>query len=89
MTREQKAIDIMTEVLKKYADDICVYCKHEIPCPGKTCEHYIEGIGDDEGKYPSLKWSCEDFDHGTCIVLENTPCNGCFDNDYRGFVWKG
>jgi hypothetical protein len=22
-------------------------------------------------------------------MLESTPCNGCFDNKYKGFDWKG
>jgi len=90
MTREQKAIAVMTEVLKKYADDICEeYCKNHIPCLGEKCEHYVSGVGDSEGKYPDLKWECQDFDYGTCAKLHDTPCNGCFDNGYKGFIWKG
>ncbi len=86
--KEQAIIDELTKVIKKYCDDICDYCKNHIPCEGKKCSEYIEGIGDADGKYPDFKWTCEDFDYGTCFKLENTPCNGCYD-DYNGFKWKG
>ena len=35
-------------MLKKYADDICEYCKNEIPCLGRECEHYVSGVGRSE-----------------------------------------
>ncbi len=88
-TREQKAITTLTDVLKKYCDDICEYCKYEAPCHGSDCDQFTEGIGDAEGKFPGLEWSCMDFDYGTCVKMRGTPCDGCFDNKYNGFVWKG
>ena len=58
----------------------------------KECDKYIEGVGGygQDGKhFPDWKWSCMDFDFGTCPRLEDTPCNECFDNDCKGFEWRG
>lgn len=63
----------------------CDFCKHCKPCLSKQCVDYIEGIGDAEGKYPNFRWTCEDFVFGTCPTLENTPCNGCIQNDFKSF----
>lgn len=82
--------DFIELVMK--SEDICHYCKNNIECKGKDCEKYCEGKGgySQEGQYFSdWKWTCKDFDFGTCPLLENTPCNECFDNDYRGFEWRG
>jgi hypothetical protein len=67
---------------------VCDYCKHNIKCPGKDCEYFVSGVGDADGKYPNLKWTCQDFLWGECDRLINTKCNGCFDNDYSGFEYK-
>ena len=67
--------------------DICEFCKHYIKCSGEECECFISGVGDAEGKYPNWKWTCEDFDFGTCPKLENTPCNGCIIE--KTFEWNG
>ena len=88
MERCQKLEEDFTELVMQ-SEDICKYCKNNIKCKGKECEKYCEGIGDVDGKFPDWKWSCEDFDFGTCFLLENTPCNGCFENDARGFEWRG
>jgi hypothetical protein len=71
--------------------EICEYCEYDNPCQGEDCECYIEGLGmeDEQGKYYDWKWSCMDFDFGTCPMLENTPCNGCVQNDCNHFRWKG
>jgi hypothetical protein len=63
----------------------CDFCKHAKPCLGRNCSLFIEGVGDVEGKYPTMKWTCEDFNFGTCLLLENTPCNGCIQNDSNNF----
>ena len=87
--REWAAVEDMTAVLKRDSDDICAYCKNRIECKSQQCEKYSSGVGDVDGNYPDWKWTCMDFDYGTCFLLEDTPCNGCFDDDYKGFEWRG
>ena len=83
------AVEDMTAVLKRDSDDICAYCKNRIECKNEQCEKYSSGVGDVDGNYPDWKWTCMDFDYGTCSLLEDTPCNGCFDDDCKGFEWRG
>ena len=87
--RADAAVEDMTAVLKCDLDDICKYCKHIIECKGQNCDGYCSGAGDIDGNCPDWKWSCEDFNFGTCVKMENTPCNGCFENDCGGFEWRG
>ena len=72
-------------------DDACKYCKHNQPCHGKECEHYVEGrdAWDHNGCKHDWQWSCMDFNFGECTKLENTPCNGCIKNYMSGFEWRG
>lgn len=83
--------DAAIEDLKKalWDDEICLYCKHYHHCDEKKCDGYIEGVGmtDEKGNYYDLKWSCMDFNLGTCSKLENTPCNGCDLKNH--FEWRG
>lgn len=86
-----KQFNAAVEDLKKalWDDEICPYCKHNYHCGGIECDEYIEGVGmtDEKGNYYDWKWSCEDFNWGTCVKLENTPCNGC---DFKNhFEWRG
>ena len=71
--------------------EICNYCKYHVECKGKECPKYVEGTEcwDDNRCRHDWAWSCQDFNFGTCEMLENTPCNGCFDNDNKGFEWRG
>lgn len=71
------------------SENICSYCKNNVECKGEECEKYCEGVGDADGKFPDWKWSCMDFDFGTCPLLENTPCNDCVKNNDKGFEWRG
>ena len=87
--RGKAAVEDMTAVLKRDSDDICAYCKNRIECKNEQCEKYSSGVGDVDGNYPDWKWTCMDFDYGTCSLLEDTPCNGCFDDDCKGFEWRG
>ena len=74
------------------SEDICKYCKNNTECKGKDCEKYCEGkggYGQDGQHFPEWKWTCREFDFGTCPLLEDTPCNGCFENGCSGFEWRG
>ena len=71
------------------SENICSYCKNNIECKGKECKKYREGVGDVDGRFPDWKWTCMDFDFGTCFLLEDPPCNVCFENDCKGFEWRG
>ena len=64
----------------------CDFCQYAKPCLSTQCKNYVSGVGDAEGKYPTMKWSCEDFVFGTCTCLENTPCNGCIQNNNINFL---
>ena len=88
MERCQNLEEDFTELVMK-SEDICSYCKNNIECKGEKCEKYCKGVGDADGKFPDLKWSCMDFDFGTCPLLENTPCNDCFKNNDKDFEWRG
>lgn len=90
----KKERDIAIQEIKKaiYSDNICSFCKNKIPCLEQKCNQYIEGRGmtfEKTGEYIDQKWSCMDFNFGTCPKLENTPCNGCIENNNNGFIWKG
>lgn len=83
----------MVQAIKCMTSDgnICEFCSNKVKCESKKCEKYCEGKGgwgENGQHFPDWKWSCEDFDFGTCPLLENTPCNGCFENDYSGFEFK-
>ena len=88
MERCQKLEEDFLELVMQ-SEDTCFYCKNYIACKGKECEKYCSGIGDVDGNFPDWKWTCEDFDFGTCPLLENTPCNECIENDFKGFKWRG
>lgn len=90
MERCQKLEEDFMELVVD-SEDMCGYCKHNIECKGKECPKYIEGKGcwDDKRCHYDWVWSCQDFNFGTCDLLENTPCNGCFENDNKGFEWRG
>ena len=87
--RCQKLEEDFVELVMK-SSDICSYCKNNIECKGKDCPKYVEGKGcwDDKRCYHDWVWSCKDFNFGTCDMMENTPCNGCFENDNKGFEWR-
>lgn len=88
----QQVTSMYVELLKKSDEDLCGdHCKNYIRYEGEDCPHYDEGVGGTiDGRYQNFKWTCQDWEHGTCPVLVNTPCNGCFDSkNYDGFEWKG
>ena len=69
------AVEDMTAVLKRDSDDICAYCKNRIECKNEQCEKYSSGVGDVDGNYPDWKWTCMDFDYGTCSDRKSTRLN--------------
>ena len=81
------AIEDLNKAL--WDDEVCIYCKFHHHCEGERCNCYIEGKGcyDEDSRYYDWKWSCQDFDWGTCDKLENTPCNGC--DLINHFEWRG
>lgn len=70
---------------------ICDFCMYDHKCQGENCDKYADGVGctDENGKYYDWEWTCMDFNFGTCAKLEDTPCNGCFENGMSGFEWRG
>lgn len=77
------------KALKEWDDDICKKCKHDHKCEAQKCEGYEFGSrGDVNGKKANFLWTCEDFNYGTCRMLEKTPCNGCMENNFSGFELK-
>lgn len=88
MQTKSKLYEDAVNLLIKTSTNIspCGFCKHEKRCMSTLCENYVSGVGDAEGKYPQMKWSCEDFVFGTCTCLENTPCNGCIQNNNSNFL---
>lgn len=89
-----KQLNAAIEDIKKAinSDDVCSFCKRDASCQGEKCDKYIEGRGmkfENTDQYIDEKWTCMDFEYGTCPKLEDTPCNGCFENDMSGFEWKG
>lgn len=89
--KNRKLLDALMEQLKNPTENICEHCKHEIKCEREKCDRYEKGVGltDEKGNYCDWDWDCLDITFGTCAMLENTPCNGCFENDFNGFMWKG
>lgn len=87
----EKANDLLRSALEKYitenGDDICEHCKNHIPCTPDDCDKYEEGSGGwiNCQRVDDFKWSCKDFDYGTCDKMAGTPCDGCFRSDYSGF----
>ena len=88
LRKELEETKIERNMLAQKSDDPCSLCANHVKCDGKSCECYECGVGDADGKYPNFRWSCEDFNFGTCRKLENTPCNGCIENNHAGFVWR-
>lgn len=81
--------DLYISALKRAGDDICLKCVNYHKCEKEKCKSFVSGRGGEiDGKYYDFKWTCEDFNYGECAVLENTPCHGCFDNDFSGFELK-
>lgn len=75
--------------IKKCDDDIYRKCTHYHECEAEECRDYESGTaGYINGSNANFHWTCMDFNYGTCPVLENTPCNGCVDNDFSGFELK-
>nr|DAE43360.1 MAG TPA: hypothetical protein [Caudoviricetes sp.] len=88
--RYRKLEEDFTELVKR-SEHICDYCKNKVQCKGEECDKYMKGNGceDEKGNHYDWDWTCEDFDFGTCDMMIDTPCNGCFKNDNNGFEWRG
>lgn len=74
-------------MLVKNADNGCDVCAHHHVCAGKQCPKYIGGVGvkwSDGSDIPNMRWSCMDFEFGTCPMLQDTPCADCdFENNWK------
>ena len=88
LKKEIERVKKERDKLARKTEDPCTLCRHYTPCSGRSCPSFCEGVGDAEGKYPDWHWSCEDFQYGSCPVLENTPCFECIQNGYKGFEWR-
>ena len=91
LTAERDAAVADIRFMLSHPDDGCDLCGNKRECKEEKCPAYTSGIGaidQQSGKeYPDFKWTCMDFDYGTCDFLENTPCNGCdFKNHWQ---WRG
>lgn len=88
---KDKAVETIKDFIKNGCDDPCQLCKYYIECNKEKCDKYSEGVGltDEKGNTLDWKWSCLDFDYGSCAKLEDTPCYECFKNNMSGFEWKG
>lgn len=79
----------MRSVIKK-CDEGCKLCIHNHVCQEENCPKFEKGVGavgEDGTEHPDFKWTCMDFDWGTCPMLENTPCKDCdFQNHWE---WRG
>ena len=70
------------------SEELCSRCKHDTPCLAEKCDCYKSGEGaiDQNGtEFPAYKWTCMDFNYGTCDKMINcTPCKDCF----AGSKWE-
>lgn len=81
--------ELYISTLKKMDDELCEKCAFNHKCDGEKCPFYEAGRGGwINDQYVDWEWSCQDLNYGECAVLKNTPCNGCFDNDFAGFKLK-
>lgn len=81
--------ELYISAIKKMDCDICEKCSNYHKCDGEKCPSYSSGRGGYIGdKYHDFKWTCEDFNYGECAMLENTPCKGCFEHNFSGFLLK-
>lgn len=84
--------------LHNYAS-LCEHCKNYILCDTSTCpkfESYEDCetfiLNPDGSKSPLTGFndlSCTDINFGECPMLEDTPCNGCIENEVKGFEFNG
>lgn len=84
----ETALSTIKNLLRNSAE-ACNYCKHYQKCEMEECPCYIYGdqVQNENGDTIDMKWSCVDFDYGTCPLLENTPCGSCdFDCNWE---WNG
>lgn len=92
----QEFIDYLFKFFVVNKDNICNYCKNHKEC-SENCTKY-ESYGKNgtfiycDGKEipyeSSYELSCMDVEFGKCPLLENTKCNGCFENNVSGFEWN-
>lgn len=71
--------------LLRVTGNTCEYCVNYIPCDGKSCDSFQSGVGAvDEATgeaYPDFKWTCMDWDLGSCAKYEGTVCEKCLADD--------
>lgn len=83
--------DLRHILIDNTEENPCDYCIHHIHCKSKQCVNYEEGfeLENEQGKRYNMKWSCEDFDYGTCDRLKDTPCYNCIQENFQNWEYDG
>lgn len=84
------------EYWKNNFDSLCEYCDNKIEC-SEDCPKYENygnvayELNDTTKKEYILNFdaTCMDEEFGTCSMMRDTVCNGCFENENVGFSWNG
>ena len=87
---EKQLMEDLKMVLSEGQDDPCSFCEYQFTKCNEDCDCYQKGTGmqDEEGNYYNWKWTCMDWDYGTCDKLINSPCHNCFETNLSNWKYK-